>query len=122
VLCLSLSIRAAVRALCAFLSCSRVHFIFAYCTVFNERINNDDDDELPITSSVYHGAYSYQVTSISDQQFLRFLRTDAQTPSKTKLARSIAGARAGKYYLISQTLLSGATHAKSVLISTLTQL
>jgi len=22
-----------------------VHFIFAYCTVFNERINDDDDDD-----------------------------------------------------------------------------
>jgi len=44
-LCLSLSIRAAVRALCAFLSCSRVHFIFAYCIVFNARINDDDDDD-----------------------------------------------------------------------------
>jgi len=22
-----------------------VHYIFAYCTVFNERINDDDDDE-----------------------------------------------------------------------------
>jgi len=42
---LSVSIRAVVRALCAFLSCSRVHFIFTYCTVFNERINDDDDDD-----------------------------------------------------------------------------
>jgi len=22
-----------------------VHFIYAYCTVFNERINDDDDDD-----------------------------------------------------------------------------
>jgi len=42
----SLSIRAVVRAFCAFLSCSRVHFIYAYCTVFNERINDYDDDEV----------------------------------------------------------------------------
>jgi len=41
-LCLSLSIRAVIRALCTFLSCSRVHFIYAYCTVFNERINDED--------------------------------------------------------------------------------
>jgi len=34
-----------VRAPCAFLSCSRVHFIYAYCTIFNERINYDDDDD-----------------------------------------------------------------------------
>jgi len=44
-LCLSLSIRAVVRALCAFLQCSLVHFIYAYCTVFNKRINDDDDDD-----------------------------------------------------------------------------
>jgi len=41
-----LSIRAVVRALCGFLSCFRVHFIYAYCTVFNERINDDDIDLL----------------------------------------------------------------------------
>jgi len=28
-----------------FLSCSRVHFIFAYFTVFNERRNDDDVDD-----------------------------------------------------------------------------
>jgi len=52
-LCLSLFIRAVVRALCAFLSCSRVHFIHAYCTVFNERINDDDvndDDDLSLVA------------------------------------------------------------------------
>jgi len=37
-------LRAVVRALCAFLPCSRVHFIFAYCTVFNEGINDDNDE------------------------------------------------------------------------------
>jgi len=47
-LCLSLSIRAVVRALFAFLSCSRLHFIYAYCTVFNKRINDDNDDDKPM--------------------------------------------------------------------------
>jgi len=44
-LCLSLSIRVVLRVHCAFLSCCRVHFIFSYCTAFNERINDDDDDD-----------------------------------------------------------------------------
>jgi len=40
--------------------------------------------QLPTTSSVHHGTYSCQVTSISDQQFfLDFVRTDRQTTSKT---------------------------------------
>jgi len=50
---LSLSIMAVVRALCAFLSYSRVHFIFAYCTVFNERINDDDDDYYTFCAVMY---------------------------------------------------------------------
>jgi len=54
-LCLSLSIRAVVRALCAFLSCFRVHFIYAdYCKVFNERINDDDDDEIVLMTAFVH--------------------------------------------------------------------
>jgi len=44
-LCHSLFISAVIRTLCAFLSCFCVHFIYAYCTAFIERINDDDDDD-----------------------------------------------------------------------------
>jgi len=57
------------------------------------------DHQLPTTSCVHHGAYSYQITSISVQQFSRFCadkQTDRLTPPKTIPAHSMHAGNQGQ--------------------------
>jgi len=52
--------------------------------------------QLPNTSSTHHETHSYQVTSVSDQQFPRVSadrQTHRQTPPKTIAARIMDGAQ-----------------------------